>query len=259
MESRLAAVDLDAMIGRKDYAARLDDLQHAMRTIELAYRRFDLRACIVLEGWDAAGKGGLIRRMTARMDPRGFQVWPIAAPKAHFHGRHYLERFWARLPEPGMVAIFDRSWYGRVLVERVEGFAEEAEWRRAYDEINNFERMLTNDGVRVVKLFLHVSAEEQERRFRARLDDPWKRWKLTVEDFRNVERRDAYEAAIDEMLARTDRPDAPWRVISGEQKRHGRIAALSQVAEHLGAGVDLGPPPLDPDVEALAAERLKGD
>lgn len=256
MTPRLQDVDLEASVSKKEYERRLDDLQHDMRTIELAYRRFGLRACILLEGWDAAGKGGLIRRMTARMDPRGVQVWPIAAPRARFQGRHYLERFWARMPAPGVIAVFDRSWYGRVLVERVEGIADETSWRRAYDEINSFERMLTDDGVRIVKLFLHISAEEQAKRFRARRHDPWKRWKLTVEDFRNSARRADYEAAVDDMLARTSRDDAPWMVVSGEQKKHGRVAALAHVSAVLGQGVDLGPPPLDPEVEAIAEREL---
>lgn len=256
MSPGLKDVDLQASISKKTYLRRLDDLQHDMRTIELAYRRFGLRACIVFEGWDAAGKGGIIRRLTAKMDPRGFQVWPIAQPQPRYQGRHYMERFWARLPGPGVIGVFDRSWYGRVLVERVEGLAAEAEWRRAYDEISCFEEMMAADGVRLVKLFLHISPEEQMRRLRERRDDPWKRWKLTAEDFRNLDLRPAYEEAIEEMLERTDRPNAPWCVIDAEQKRHGRIAALSEITGHLGEGVDLSAPPLDPDVEKLAAREL---
>ncbi len=253
---RLSDVDLTRTLGRKDYDKALKKLQHALRMIELAYRRTGTRACIVFEGWDAAGKGGTIRRLTAEMDPRGFQVWPIAAPKPHYQGRHYLERFWDRLPEPGVLAIFDRSWYGRVLVERIEGFATEAEWRRAYDEINRFEQMLIDDGTRVVKLFFHLSEQEQTERFRARFHDPFKRWKLTLEDFRNAERRAEYEIAIDEMLERTSTANAPWYVVASENKRYGRIEALSRVAEHLGKGMDLSLPELDAEVAEIAARRL---
>lgn len=251
----LADTDLSLRLSRAKYEELLDGVQHRLRTIELAYRRFGLRACVLFEGWDAAGKGGTIRRMTAELDPRGFQVWPIAAPREHYQGRHYLERFWHKLPEPGTIAVFDRSWYGRVLVERVEGFATEAEWSRAYDEINNFETTLAADGLRIIKLFMHMTAQEQERRFIARMDDPWKRWKLTAEDFRNSEKRGAYEAAVDEMLARTSTDLAPWVVVSAEHKRHGRIQALQAIADALGAGVDLSPPPLDPEVAKLAKAR----
>lgn len=255
----LADIDLSLRLSKAKYAELLESVQHRLRTIELAYRRFGLRACVLFEGWDAAGKGGTIRRMTAEMDPRGFQVWPIAAPREYFQGRHYLERFWQKLPEPGSMAVFDRTWYGRVLVERVEGIATEAEWSRAYDEINHFEAMLTADGVRIIKLFLHLSAEEQEKRFIARMDDPWKRWKLTVEDFRNSEKREAYEVAIDEMLARTSTDAAPWVAVSAEHKRHGRIQGLEAIADALAAGVDLSPPPLAPEVAELAKSRFGRD
>ncbi|WP_417515294.1 polyphosphate kinase 2 family protein [Minwuia sp.] len=253
---KLSDVDLSLKISKDVYREQLSALQHRLRTIELAYRRDGLRALIVFEGWDAAGKGGTIRRLVAEMDPRGFQVWPIAAPRPQFQGRHYLERFWSRLPEPGILSIFDRSWYGRVLVERVEGLATEDEWRRAYDEINGFESMLTADDVRIVKLFIHISEDEQAARFKARLDDPWKRWKLTVEDFRNSARREPYETAIDDMLARTSSVRAPWHVVPGEQKRYARIDALTHVADCLGRGVDLNPPDVDPDVAELARQRF---
>lgn len=253
---RLADVDLSLSLDKADYEIRLNDLQHRLRAIELAYRREDLRACIVFEGWDAAGKGGAIRRLVSEMDPRGFQVWPIAAPEPHYHGRHFLERFWARLPQPGVLAVFDRSWYGRVLVERVEGYATEAEWTRAYDEINQFEAMLTAEGVRIVKLFLHVSEDEQTERFRARFEDPWKRWKLTVDDFRNADKRADYVTAVDDMLERTSTAQAPWAVVPAEQKRHARVACLEAVVDCLGRDLDLAPPPLSPEVEALAKERF---
>ncbi|MEC9347146.1 MAG: polyphosphate kinase [Pseudomonadota bacterium] len=253
---RLADIDLGQRIADKEYESRLADLQKQLRAVELAYRRFGVRGIIVFEGWDAAGKGGTIRRLTAQLDPRGFEVWPIAAPGPEYRGRHYLERFWARLPGPGKIAIFDRSWYGRVLVERVEGLVPPADWERGYEEIVAFEHMLSRDGVRLVKLFLHVSAETQEKRFRERLEDPWKRWKLTVDDFRNSARRADYEAAIDEMLRRTSTDETPWHLIASEDKQAGRIAALETIVRVLGDGLDLGPPPLDPEVERLIGERL---
>jgi len=253
---RLDDADLSLKLDDKAYEKRLGPLQHQMRTIELAYRRSGARACIVFEGWDAAGKGGTIRRMTAEMDPRGFQVWPISAPSVAFAQRHYLERFWQRLPGPGVIGIFDRSWYGRVLVERVERLASDLEWRRAYDEINHFEQMLVADGVRIVKLFLHLSQEQQLKRFKARYEDPWKRWKLTAEDFRNAGKRTDYEAAIDDMLAQTHADNAPWAVIAAEDKRFARIAALEMISNQLSQGLDLSPPDLDPEVTRLARDMF---
>lgn len=251
---RLSDADLSLRLDSKAYDKRLKPLQHQMRTIELAFRRTGGRACIVFEGWDAAGKGGTIRRITSEMDPRGFQVWPIAAPRPEFAGRHYLERFWQRLPGPGVIGIFDRSWYGRVLVERVEDLADEAEWQRAYAEINQFEQMLVADGVRVVKLFMHLSQEEQLKRFKARFKDPWKRWKLTAEDFRNAGRRADYEVAIDDMLGRTSPETAPWTVIPAEHKRYARVAAMETIVGRLSQGLDLSPPDLDPEVAGLARD-----
>ena len=213
MTPRLQDVDLDASVSKKEYERRLDDLQHDMRTIELAYRRFGLRACILLEGWDAAGKGGLIRRMTARMDPRGVQVWPIAAPQARFQGRHYLERFWARMPAPGVIAVFDRSWYGRVLVERAEELLPAPAWQRAYREIRSFEAELVASGIDLIKLWLEIDADEQLARLQARATDPRKQYKLSEADWRNHARRDAYRPAIREMLQRTHCSQAPWLTI----------------------------------------------
>ncbi|MBI3706851.1 MAG: polyphosphate kinase, partial [Proteobacteria bacterium] len=163
---RLKRLDKDTSLVDKDaYERRLETLQMKMLSIQQAYFHERRRGIVVVEGWDAAGKGGMIRRLTEKLDPRGIRVWPIGAPEPSEQGRHYLYRFWARLPEPGTLVVFDRSWYGRVLVERVEGFAPKAAWRRAYEEINEFERWLIDDGVRLVKVFLHITAAEQVRRF----------------------------------------------------------------------------------------------
>lgn len=241
---------------RKEYEHQLADLQHRMLRIQQAYFHQKRRAIIVFEGWDASGKGGTIRRLTERLDPRGYKVWPISAPREEEQGRHYLYRFWRRLPEPGTIAIFDRSWYGRVLVERVEGLAGRAEWKRAYDEINAFERMLADDGARIIKLFLHITPEEQLERFAERLRNPYKRWKLTEEDIRNRGKWSQYEKAVREMFEKTSTDHAPWHPIPANQKWYVRVAALKLIAERLAEGVEVVPPPLDPAVQAAAAERL---
>jgi len=168
-----------------DYERRLEELQETLQCVQQAYLGTPHRAVIVLEGWDTAGKGGIVRRLGWALDPRSFKVHSISAPTEREKALHYLQRFWERLPHHGQIVVFDRSWYGRVLVERVEGFATPAEWQRAYDEINDFERMLIADDTRLIKLFLHITADEQLRRFRSRLTDPLKRWKLSYEDFRN--------------------------------------------------------------------------
>ena len=255
MRSRLAALDLNGKLERASYEARLLELQRTLSAIQQAYLHSGANAVIVFEGWDAAGKGGVIRRMTAVLDPRGCRVWPIGAPSGPDCNRHYLARFWDKLPSKGGIAIFDRSWYGRVLVERVEGLAPESRWRAAYAEINEFERLLREDGTRLVKIFLHISADEQLRRFEARLREPAKRWKLSYEDFRNRGRWDDYLTAVEEMFARTERHE-PWTVIASEDKKAGRIAALEAVVARLSDGVDLKPPPLDATVIAAATEHL---
>jgi polyphosphate kinase 2 (PPK2 family) len=252
----LAEVDLSQRLDKATYHARKDALKGRLRGLQLAYWTQNRSAVVVFEGWDAAGKGGTIRRLAAQLDPRGFEVWSIGAPNRDELRQHYLQRFWTRLPEDSEIAAYDRSWYGRVLVERVEKLTAAADWRRAYDEINAFEALLADDGTRVVKLFLHVSLAEQKRRLQARLDEPLKRWKLSAEDFRNLELRDAYSEAIDDMLAHTSTERAPWHVIAAEDKRFGRIAALEAIAEALEAGVDLTPPPLDPEIRELARGLL---
>lgn len=231
-------------------------LQERLERIQAAHITHGQRSVIMLEGWDAAGKGGIIKRMTALLDPRYFEVWPIGAPTDEEKARHFLWRFWKRLPGNREISIFDRSWYGRVLVERVEGFATEAEWRKGYDEINEFEAQLTGSRTNLVKLFVHVTQEEQDRRFADRLDDPWKRWKTGSEDYRNRAKRKEYLAALDEMFAQTDTRWAPWTVIDGNNKKAARIAALAHVADRLEAVVPMTPPDLDPAVAKLAGKAF---
>lgn len=249
----LASCDLTLKLGKAPYEARLDKLQTQLRRLELAYKFASRRAVIAIEGWDAVGKGGVIRRLSSPLDPRGYAVWPIGPPKPEELAEHYLQRFWRKLPRKGTWALFDRSWYGRVLVERVEKLALPAEWRRAYEEINEFERMLADDGVRIVKLFLHISQAEHLRRLLGRVEDPMERWKMGSADLRNYELRGDYEEAVEDMLRRTSTAHAPWRVIPFEQKRYGRIAALEHVVAVLAKGMDLSPPPLASEITQAAA------
>ncbi|WCT75204.1 polyphosphate kinase [Sphingomonas naphthae] len=245
--------------GRKykgHYKRDLAALEARLERIMVAHIVHDRRAVVMLEGWDAAGKGGIIQRLTAEWDPRHFEVWPIAAPTPEEKRRHYLWRFRRRLPPERSISVFDRSWYGRVLVERVEGYASEAEWRRAYDEINAFEGKLIASGTTLVKLFVHITQKEQDKRIAARILDPWKRWKTGKDDFRNRARRDDYLAAMAEMFLRTDTPAAPWLVIDGNDKKAARIAALTAVADALEANVPMTPPALDAEVAALAESQL---
>ena len=255
---RLDRLDMDAarLEKRSDYDERLERLQKELLHIQQTYWHEKRRAIIVFEGWDAAGKGGCIRRVTEPLDPRGFHVWPIGAPSAEEQGKHYLYRFWTRVPAPGSLAIFDRSWYGRVLVERVEGFATKEQWTRAYEEINQFERLLTNDGVRIVKLFLHITQEEQLERFRERLSNPYKRWKLTEEDLRNRSRWDDYIEAAEAMFDHTSTPNAPWTAVPANAKWYARLRVLEAITDALKEGVTVAPPPIDINVAKAAAEIL---
>ena len=235
-----------------DYDADLKALQGRLERIQAAHIIHGRSAIVAFEGWDASGKGGAIARLTAPWDPRYYEVWPIAAPTAEERARHFLWRFWAKLPGAGEINVFDRSWYGRVLVERVEGFATERDWRRAYDEINEFEAQQRDNGTTIVKLFLHTTQKEQDKRFRNRLADPWKRWKTGADDYRNRARRDDYLRAYADMFERTDTRWAPWKVIDGNDKKAARIAVLRHVADRLEAAVDMSPKDADPDVVALA-------
>lgn len=239
------------------YLEKLEDLQEQLRHLQLIYMHQKRQAVIVFEGWDAAGKGGIIRRLSSVMDPRGFQVWPIAAPDSHELQHPYLYRFWKRLPRKGVISVFDRSWYGRVMVERIENLIPERDWQRAYGEINDFEAQLQADGIKIVKIFLHISPEEQAKRFRDRLKEPLKQWKLTEEDFRNREKWPAYTTAINEMVKRTDTPYAPWHLIGANSKKFARIEALTKILTHLSEGVSLELPKPDPDIIAMAETALK--
>ncbi|MBK5264947.1 MAG: polyphosphate kinase [Alphaproteobacteria bacterium] len=239
-----------------DYDADLKALQHRLARIEVAHIVHRRRSMVVLEGWDAAGKGGIIRRMVADWDPRYFEVWPISAPSQEEKDRHFLWRFWQKLPASQDINIFDRSWYGRVLVERVECFCEEHEWKRAYDEINEFEAQQIDSGTNIVKLFVHVTQKEQDERLAQRLDTPWKRWKTEPEDYRNRARRDDYLSAMHDMFRQTDTRWAPWHVIDGNNKKAARIAALTFVADRLEAAVPMEMPDADPEVVKLAKKAF---
>lgn len=236
----LHKVDLEQCLDSKTYRRELARLQVKLR--ELAFQLYAQERSLVLvfEGWDAAGKGGSIRRLTGKLDPRGYRVYPIAAPTSEEKEHHYLWRFWHRLvpSRDKQILIFDRSWYGRVLVERVEGFAREDEWRRAYREIRDFERQLTNRGFLLAKFWFHISKEEQLQRFEARKKTPHKSWKLTDEDWRNREKWEPYEAAVKDMLARTDSPAARWTVVEGNDKYFARVKTLRTVIALLSAALE---------------------
>lgn len=245
-------VDLSLKLPGRD---GLEQLQAAQRRL-LALRlqaggligdgRLGPPLCVLFEGWDASGKGGAIRRLTGPLDPRHVNVAEFAAPSDRERRHHFLWRFWPALPGWGGMTVLDRSWYGRVLVERVEGFASEPEWRRAYDEIVKFEEGICAEGLVLVKFWLHVSEPEQLRRFRARERDPLKGWKLTGEDWRNLSKRGDYERAVGEMLRNSDHQAAPWRLISGENKPYARLAVVRGVIDALEQGLrDADQEPLD--------------
>lgn len=236
---------------RKVYKERLRDLQRRLTLLQQAYARQKRRGLILLEGWDASGKGGAIRRLSWALDPRRFHVWSTTAPNETERRQHWLQRFWARLPESGELAAFDRSWYGRVLVERVEGLATEEEWRRAYEEITQFEETLIAENFRIVKLFLEITPETQLKRFRKRYKTPSKRWKLTEDDLRNRARWDDYAAAYEDMFRHCSTAAAPWRRIDANRKRPARLAALEAVLDGLGGGVEVKAPPVPPAVDAF--------
>lgn len=240
-----------------DYSADLAALQDRMTRIQQAHIIHGHRSIIMIEGWDAAGKGGLITRMTGMLDPRYYEVWPIAAPTPEEKDRHFLYRFWKRIPGKGEIVVFDRSWYGRVLVERVEGYATDTEWKRAYDEINEFEAQQLDSGTHLIKLFCHVTQKEQDARFADRLNDPWKRWKTGADDYRNRSKRKQYLEAYKDMFKLTDTRWAPWKVIDMNNKKAGRIAGLTYVCEQLETAVPMTGAELDPAVVKLAEKAFK--
>lgn len=230
-------VDLTLKLSRDEEAERLKVAQDRLLRLRLLLGgqigtgELGPPLCVVFEGWDAGGKGGAIKRLVAPLDPRHVRVAQFAAPTHDEKRHHFLWRFWPMLPGWGGMAVMDRSWYGRVLVERVEGFATEEEWRRAYTEIVDFERSLADEGMIIIKFWLHLSQDEQLRRFEARAADPTKRWKLTDEDWRNRERHAEYVEAVNEMFARTSHDKGPWTIVSAENKRYARVQVVETVAD----------------------------
>lgn len=249
----LDRVDLTLSLSRDEEAKRVAAAQERLLYLRLVAGgifdgsgRLGPPLCLLFEGWDASGKGGAIKRVTAPLDPRHVRVVSFAAPTYDEKRHHFLTRFWPQLPGWGGMAVLDRSWYGRVLVERVEGFATEEQWRRAFDEIKDFERTLTDEGMVLMKFWLHISHEEQLKRFKSREKDPLKRWKLTDEDWRNREKRPQYEEAVTEMIERTDTSWAPWTIVEGNDKRWARVKVLEAVNARLeqalaAQGIDLPP------------------
>ncbi len=231
--SALDAVDLTASLERDEYRKKLEKQQARLRRLAGRARKQGISSVLVFEGWDAAGKGGVIRRISHALDARDYRMAPIGPPSDEEKSYHYLWRFWRQLPRAGQILIFDRSWYGRVLVERVEGFAREDEWRRAYAEIVDFETQLALHGMLVLKFWLHIDPHEQMRRFKDREATPYKKHKITDEDYRNRERWGDYVAAIDEMVARTSTDLAPWLVVPANDKRWARVEVLRSVCDGL--------------------------
>jgi polyphosphate kinase 2 (PPK2 family) len=238
---RLDDVDLSLRLTRKEEESQLAEQQDRLLRLRLALGgqmgegTIGPPLCIVFEGWDASGKGGAIKRLVDHLDPRHVRVSQFAAPTYDETRHHFLWRFWPKIPGWGGMAVFDRSWYGRVLVERVERFATEEQWQRAYGEISSFESSLAAEGMILVKFWMHVSPEEQLRRFDRRKDDPLKSWKLTDEDWRNRDKHQRYVDAVEEMLDRTDQPAAPWFVVPAEDKRYARVAVVRHVCDAIEA------------------------
>jgi polyphosphate kinase 2 (PPK2 family) len=240
---RLDELDLSLKVSRSEEASRLEAAQE--RLLELRLRlgglsgdgRIGPPVLVLFEGWDASGKGGAIKRLVGRMDPRHVRVAQFSAPTYDEKRHHWLWRFGPALPGWGGMAVLDRSWYGRVLVERVEGFATKAQWTRAYDEIVGFEQTLVAEGMILIKFWLHVSAKEQLKRFKAREKDPLKTWKLTEEDWRNRKRRDRYERAVEDMLAKTDHDASRWHLVEAESKRYARVKVLETATAEIESGM----------------------
>jgi AMP-polyphosphate phosphotransferase len=242
----LETIDLDKSLTKEEYKTQL--IRHQIQLRQLAYQLYEQKRTLILvyEGWDAGGKGGNIKRVTERLDPRGYEVFSIAAPKGEDATHHYLWRFWRRLkpPDEKQILIFDRSWYGRVMVERIEGFCTEEEWRRAYREINEFERQLVDFGMIMAKFWIHISQDEQLRRFEARRHIAYKQWKLTDEDWRNRDKWERYEEAVEDMLLRTSTITAPWTIVEGNDKLYARVKALRTLVDLLSQ--ELNYEPVDP-------------
>jgi len=234
----LSRLDMTQSLIKSAYKTKLQKYQGRINQLQQVARENKASTIMVFEGWDAAGKGGAIRRIIHAVDARDYQVMQVAAPTDEERAHHYLWRFWRYLPRAGRMTIFDRSWYGRVLVERVEGFASPRQWRRAYTEINDFEEQLTEYGIVLLKFWVHITEDEQLRRFKAREETPYKNWKLTDEDWRNRERWDEYELAVNDIVERTSTQSAPWTLLEGNDKRYARIKILSTLCDRLEAALD---------------------
>lgn len=235
---KLSEISLDKEISEEEYKKELKNLQSKLSELHNRLYRRKIPVVIAYEGWDAAGKGGNIKRITEALDPRGFEVHPIASPLPNEKARHYLWRFWNRLPKTGHIAIFDRTWYGRVMVERLEGFCSENEWQRAYNEINEFEKELSDWGAVIIKFWVQIDKDTQLARFEERQNTPEKQWKITDEDWRNREKWDLYETAVNEMLKKTNTTYAPWHVLESNDKKYARIKALKIVIDAIEAALD---------------------
>jgi polyphosphate:AMP phosphotransferase len=229
----LSSLEMSKTLEAKEYREQLARYQARLSLLQRTARERKISTIVVMEGWDAAGKGGAIRRMVAALEARDYQVITITKPTDEEYAHHYMWRFWRHLPRAGRFTVFDRSWYGRVLVERIEGFATTSEWRRAYGEINDFERQLVRHGIVLAKFWIHITPEEQERRFERRRSVAYKRWKLTPEDWRNSERWHEYELAVHDMIERTSTPIAPWHLIEGNDKRYARVRILHTLCDAL--------------------------
>ena len=227
----LAGVDLSLSLTKEEYKKELEVQQKRLAYLHNEMYKNRLPVILAFEGWDAGGKGGAIKRITECIDPRGYEVCPTASPNDIERAHQYLWRFWDKVPKAGHLAIFDRTWYGRVMVERIEGFCSEEDWKRAYSEINQMESCWVNDGYVVLKFWLQIDKDEQERRFNERMNTPEKQWKITDEDWRNRAKWDEYEEAIDEMVVKTSTPDAPWILVSGNDKYYARVQVLTAVCD----------------------------
>ena len=234
----LEQVELGSRLNEKRYWKRVGELQVRLRELHFKIYEEQVPVLAVFEGWDAAGKGGAIKRITETLEPRGYTVSSFSAPRGEEKTHHYLWRFWRALPRAGHLGIFDRSYYGRILVERVEGFCAEAEWKRAYREINEFESHQASLGMVLCKFWLHISKEEQIRRFKDRERDPFRSHKLTPEDWRNRARWDEYAMAVEDMLAKTSTPEAPWTVVPADDKYFARVAVLETLTAAVERAVD---------------------
>ena len=227
----LEKLDMTKKLSKRDYSEQIEAAQSKLRKLEYKMYREKLSVLCVFEGWDASGKGGAIKRLTEMLDPRGFTVSSYAAPEGEEKTHHYLWRFWRNLPRTGHLSVFDRSYYGRVLVERVEKIIGEAEWRRAYQEINEFESHQAAFGMAICKFWLQVTPEEQLRRFRSRELDPFRQYKLTDEDWRNRAKTPEYTEAVEDMLMRTSTPHAPWAVIEANDKHYARVKVVETLVD----------------------------